>query len=553
MADNKLPPLTFEDDEQPQQAALPALTFDDDDDERADIPVDLENPEDHKTHEDYARQAELEKKYGPGESAFYGAIQGIPWIGEGVDELGGGLEAGGSIFGIRGLGEDTLSKLRWETPEEKKQSLKEIYAAARDAKRQRYHERQEANPVAFGGAKIASTLAGSLGTGPMSKLNISKGDSVLKAAGKGALQGGVEGFGASEANDGLGLAVDTGVSGTLGAILGGGSQSLTKSEEAEAFARRRAVKSLDPILSQQEALARGGDADDFGKMLLDEKITRFGSNVDDQLPRLEASLRAKGEEIGAIRAAADAAHAERGIPAVDLGDIRENGEQAVVAAMGDGVDASARAKAYAAQADNLSARPQRTIADTQNTIAQMDLPFSKPRDQWSPEDLGRADMRSDLVAKSEAAIKSGAPEKFDLHQELKKKFAMLKDGEKILDKSTARHARNADFGLRDLLAANAAMKRSDAGSVVQGIATGIATKVARERGNAAAAKSARALSYILKPTSYVANSKFGPALRNAASLGLSNLFVTHQKLMEDPEYSAMVQEDMLQEDAGDAK
>lgn len=93
------------------------------------------------------------------------------------------------------------------------------YEQARDESRQAYKEAETANPTAYLTGDIGGSIATSFIPG-LGALNAGKGAKLAEVAGKAALQGGLTGFGKSEAADVSGLLKDTATGAAVGGALG---------------------------------------------------------------------------------------------------------------------------------------------------------------------------------------------------------------------------------------------------------------------------------------------------------------------------------------------
>lgn len=92
------------------------------------------------------------------ESFGRGAIQGAS-LSFG-DEIAGGLEAAGSVLGVRGLG-GAFGDIHLETEDEAKQSMGDAYRGARDMRRKQSELAEKANPKGY----LTGDVVGSLATG----------------------------------------------------------------------------------------------------------------------------------------------------------------------------------------------------------------------------------------------------------------------------------------------------------------------------------------------------------------------------------------------------
>lgn len=154
------------------------------------------------------------------------------------DEIGGAMEALGSLVGIRGVGSPTLKDVRLETDGEDEQSFREVYETMRDRRRALQKADVEQNPI----ASTLGTLAGGIATIPMGGA-VLKGVSAAPKLAKGAdaarkffqsggkmaqtvkaggVGGAAYGSGASEADTLGGIVFDA----EKGAVLGGAGGAL---------------------------------------------------------------------------------------------------------------------------------------------------------------------------------------------------------------------------------------------------------------------------------------------------------------------------------------
>jgi len=162
-----------------------------------------------------------------------------------ADEISGGLEAIGSLVGIRGLGSESLSNVRMETDDEKKQTIADVYREARQDHLDYDKAAQKANPKSY----LAGDLAGSafsmfIPGGAVFK-TAGLASKLKKGAAIGGAVGGVEGLGRSEADLTKGeieeAAKDTLLGGAIGATIGGAVPALGPGLE-------KVGKALDPYV-----------------------------------------------------------------------------------------------------------------------------------------------------------------------------------------------------------------------------------------------------------------------------------------------------------------
>ena len=165
-----------------------------------------------------------------GDSALRGGIESVT-MGFG-DEIGGAMEALGSLVGIRGIGSPTLKDVRLESDEEDKQSFMEVYEAMRDRRRALDKAAQTQNPKAFTAGQVVGGIAtipvgGALLKGASKVPQLAKAANLYQKAGSGSKMqqavksgitgGAMYGAGSSEADDLGGVVFDA----TKGAVVGG--------------------------------------------------------------------------------------------------------------------------------------------------------------------------------------------------------------------------------------------------------------------------------------------------------------------------------------------
>lgn len=460
-----------------------------------------------------------------GESAVAGGAQGASM--GAADEIAGGL---GAVKDLLHGDTDVIDN----------------YRKNRDNARYMDDVAQMANPKTFMAANMAGAIgSGVIGAGALAKSGV---DGVRAAT----MLGGLDAAGQSEADLTKGevrkFANDVGKGAALGGSLQVGSDVIAESlspamkyikDKLAGKAEERAVKALDPILSQQEMLNRKDTAGKLGRSLLDEDVVQFGSSTKDMLPRVEGMLSKKGARIGEIRD-----EVQRAGHGVDLSSLKEKGIVDNLAANSGGIQSKAdETAAYLNDVTRLNDGglygPIRTIDEIQDVIKDLSkkLDFNKAVIDTTPDKHAAMTLRGDLVGKVDEAIKGYDPKLLAEHQGLKDQYALFKDSEKILDKSVARHARNKDFGLSDLLVANLPRGNSVAQDGLLKTAAAIGHKLARERGNATLAVTLDTLSR--QPERF---GKFAGKLLEAAKRGEAAVTATHFILMKDPEYKAIVEE-----------
>lgn len=444
--------------------------------------------------------------------------------------------------------------------------LPDAYKGWKQAIQARDQAAQQAHPTVFDVGEMGGNamLAAAPGLGA---LNAGKGAALGEVVAKSALQGGLTGYGKSNADSltgdagnaalGVGLGALGGLGGygagkALGAVGGAASDALAPvADWLDKKANARAIKALAPTLSQQELLNNKGVADELGQQLRDQGVVKFGSSVKDMAPRLEEFLGKKGQRIGDIRDEVSDAMGN----SVDLSRLRDKGN--ALSAFTDASDTATQkmADAYGQNASALARVPERSVNEAQEIVQGLNnqIPFNKPYADLTPEQQALKQLRGDIVGQVDQNVNQYSPELGKEYQDLKNQFGLFKNAEPILDKAAARQDRNADFGLRDMLAATAAGAQGNAGGVKQAAAA-LASKLARERGNSAAATGLGWMADQLQ-TNPERLGKFAGVLQGAAARGLPALMATHQALLNDPDYQKVISstDDQHFADGGDVK
>lgn len=431
-----------------------------------------------------------------------GVEEGIPFSGA-ADKAGAAMAAG-------------AAKLTYG----KDKTFGENYDASLKALRDQRNETEALNPEA---AQIGTGVAG-----------------FVSPAAEGGLLGRVLqsiGFGGADAalkEDSVKKAIQKGL--VTGGFAGAIEALVPQAKGLRKTANERAVKSLDPMLSQQVQLNRKGVADQVGQELLDEGVVKFGSNVEEMAPRIKGLLEKWGKGIGAIRDEATQAGAK-----VDLSDLAPKAEQLAEAAASSNKGAGQFAAEYGDNVQRYLTKPQRSVNEIQQEILSLNdrVPFQKEFADFTPDQRAFKELRGDLVGKMDESIKGAAPDKFDQYKGLKEKFSLFKDADSIAERSVARQLRNQDFGLKD------AMLLSTGGP--EGVVMAGANKLLRERGNAAGAVMADRAARLLEKAPQKLG-KFGPAIEKALSEGNKSLGITHYLLYRnDPEYRKIIDETEVEE------
>lgn len=414
----------------------------------------------------------------------------------------------------------------------------EGYRESRDAARKGDAEAQDQNSKTY----LAGNLLGGLATGGAVTGGLAK----AGATGlKGVVAGGaIDALGQSDADLTKGEVGDAAMDVAGGAALAGGMglvgkglgkvvDSLADQQGIRDAAAEHAVKSLNPILSQQEVLNNRGLSKELGRELLDQKVVGFGDDVKAMQPKLEELLGKKGKAIGALRKEAqDAGHT------IDLTDLKTKSE-GMLADAANGLDTDrALANVYRNNVKSLGQVPERSVEDTQDIIHRINntLNFNKATNKITPAEEARMALRKDLVGKVDEAVGKLGDDKAVMYDKLKKQFGLFKEGDKILDKSVARAERNRGLSLTDYITGASALSGGDG---MAAAALAMANKIARERGNASMAV---ALNKLGNSQSLNKLGKFAKPLTDALQRGEAAVAATHAILMRDPEYKAIIEQ-----------
>jgi len=412
----------------------------------------------------------------------------------------------------------------------------QTYEETADGYNQDIKDRWERNPThALGGSLLfGSKMPNVAGNGAVSRIAQNTGVAALDALGRDKAGLNTDSVAnASKVTAGVGLATE------LPGLAGKAAKAINPEKIAdslETFANNKAVKALNPILSQQERLDNRGLTQKLGKELLDKKVVKFGSSVDDMLPRVEKLLSDKGDEIGSLRKGADDLGAQ-----VDLRELEHEAIRRLDAAKGMGTDAESYANAFAKEVENITSNPTRNISDTGDLLGELGKAGKYNRVSAPVKADAVRDVRSMVKTLSDEATANVSKPIHDQHNDAREVFSLLKSGEEILDKSTARGAKNASIGLRDTIFGASGMSKdgSMSESSLRAAAIMMASKLIRERGNASAAVLAKKLADFARSSS----GKLPGSSFNGAGTTLdkvtSQAKVTLSKMAGDKVYEAI--------------
>lgn len=537
-----------------------------------------------------------EPEVSKGRSALSGITQGLTFGYS--DEIIGGLQAGVK----KALGDE--------------RPFAEVYEAQRDAYRA-YRDRGKAdNPKTFLGGAIAGGV-GSVAAAPV--FGAAKGAGLAANATRAAAGGALTGAGLSENNplkspkeaEKFGKDVLEGA--ITGAVFQGGFQGIgsvlkkLSPQNLRGFAEIRALKAAGAMKKDFNALQKKGIEHEVGRALLDKKIVKAFSSLDEIAEATSEAKKEAGKKIGDALGKVDdlVAEAEGLISQGKLfgflkgrdGRIIANGvaltpDQAkqilrdtyqfnmkrvgdriideVVEPNLDNPLVRGEMKKLFAIAKDFQQIPTATlkranqIKGTQGKLTKFDsdtIPNSFKQEVYDiikteiDDIVSKVDNIEDLVLKGRisfedivAANISGPSQKAKqsvaraAFEDAKKAYRSLKEAESItLDRLGAEKS-NRQFGLTDTIAGVGGLA---AGGVPGGIALGVLNKAARKWGASIQASGADKLANILQSAPERLG-PFGAALDLAAKNGAKSVIATHLKLMKDPNYQRIIEQQQNQ-------
>lgn len=419
------------------------------------------------------------------------------------------------------------------SPTEKPQpSFGDAYRQTRDQFRENLHQAQKAHPGLTLGSSILTSLAN---PGPKG------GGTVANKAATGAGLAALYGIGGSDADLSSGKAseyakflADEALSAGGGAALGGtlGWASSKLSPWLEKFARERAYKALDPYMDSIRREGRGLAPEDLkekmlglGKRALDEGVVPKGPlerfSTSEGLAKNAAKLR---DEAGVIKGAlVDSAQDQLGG--------RPISNVAIANKLKAAADEAEQNPATIQLASALRRRAEEVLESTMNrTLAGKGMRLTLPEAEAQKTALQNlANYQTPLLAKntpleasrqiaarvakeaSEGAIEKGlGPHKLDAFKAAKSRFGELDSLADTAGLGSVRNFRNQWLGMGDRLAAETAPQTGDkATDSLMKLVWPIANKWVRERGSAAAARTARDIGDAAK---WKSQQRFAPRL-----------------------------------------
>lgn len=451
------------------------------------------------------------------EAGIRGAVQGLPFIGSYADEATGALESAAGSLGL--------------VPDK-------TYAQARDESRAAYKAAEEDNPVPYYSGLVGASLP----------IDVAKAVPIL-GQGVGAVEGGLYGLGASEADltkgDFAGAARDTGIGAGIGVVapkivsaLGNRIISPAVKGAGELVSKFGGkTGEIAERLAENATGATGVQASKFrpgaGRELLDRGIVKFGDDPAKIAERAGAAKDAAGEAIQKALEELDA----KGVTAS-----MDNVVSALESKVADlksvpGNDSTIRS--IENEIENLVGGARSDIPISTAEMAKRNYQdkvnyFSSKADQKAP--IYAADAFKNEV---EGAATKASPEIASTFKSAKDTYGLLAPIEEASQKRASQLNQNQIGGFNDMAAG--VIGGSSGGG--PGVAAGITAKRALvPRIASSAAVVTDNVSKLLQ-TAPQKLGKFAKPLQDAAARGGNALGVTHYLLQSmDPEYQKLMED-----------
>lgn len=444
-------------------------------------------------------------------------------------------------------------------------SLKERYVKGRDEYRNTLAKAEQDNPVAF----RVGDAGGAIATSFVPGLGVAKGAKLLSTLGKVAISGGIAGAGYSNADvtkgpDSLyGLGKDIG----QGAAIGAGSQLafsgvgklLSKTPDAlRQAANERAVKAATGSSVSNIRKIAGVNAQSpgditkiekkisqVGKELLDSGAVKFWDKVEDIAPKLAAKKDEAGKKIAAIADKIDEI-APKSISAKKIAD--EMVDYATkIPSTASGQSLQNKILAEAASIEKMGGL---NFKEAQAIKNQYKFKPGASDAYFDNQDVTNA--LKGIVGKnmSETAdslagmAKEETKALISSYKKAKTDYGAFKSTSeaasgRVLQNLSNRFVSPSDYGV-GAAAAIASGGLSLAGTAKAALA-GAANNQLRQRGSSAAAVTLNKLANKMENSSEFAK-KFGQYFIDAAKQGPDALMITHQSLLQYPEYKKALEE-----------
>lgn len=486
------------------------------------------------------RAAEVQQKYGTrtGDAALESFGQGAAF--GYLPQLQAGAEKATDFISsfIPGTAANTDKQLREQGFQIEQPN--ESYVGKRDENIRRIQGLQEANPIAstlgtIGGAVSSGIALSTLGGGGATAQNLSRAEKILRGAGGGALYGAIQNPGDTE-GEFSGLQLEERAGGALkGALLGGATAAAGEVLKAasdqikkipgklQGYAELKALKSSGAMLKDFRKAFGNKKANDMGRVLLDNKIVNMGDDIASIAEKAAVVKDEVGQKIGDIYTSVDDAYAnidynkltplQRGYlknTKINLEDFSIKQYDRISNKLKGLAGRNTVLDSVGKVLDDIKANgpdvPLSRIREIRSSIDDM-INYGKANNQLGTVEKELLGIRNEL--RSLAEKKVGAMDKITKSRNLpglqkaNKEYSLLSDATKMAKDKLAREESNAAFGLRERISGGAGLAgalASGADPVTAAIVGGVAstaTKIARQYGTAATAKTVDTVSKIL--------------------------------------------------------
>lgn len=491
-----------------------------------------------------------------------------------ADELGGVLEAGGSLVGLRGLSGSPLD-IRRETDDEDAESLGDVYRKGRDAVRLRQKATSEVYPKLSDAAEITGGLASGLASANPTSLA----GKIGVAGAESALQG----FGSSEADNAADTLRDTAVAGAFGAGTTGalgaagkiaektgladlgrraivepleqGYDYLTRTlpENLTGFANERAVKAVygqnKPLLKKLE---KSGRIQQTGADLLasDEAgapVVRRFTNSETAIDRARDKKRFFGEGIGEVGGIVDEITPGGDVRGADVADyVRDWAAKNIPE--GPTFDGQrSKLEEFADFYAGKEAMPWDEAQKLKNALKfNVNDPYTKDIGKEATNALNRgvSDSMDQAVGRAVEPATEEQAAKLKLYDYLKGKYQSFRASEQAArDRATGnlsnRYVSPSDMFVGGIAGASSFASDPDKAAPSLALAGGAAmlNKFARTRGSAFAARSAKDIADFLSSNADIAQKYGAPVMKALQEKGPQSAGLTLYLLLKnDPGY-----------------
>lgn len=455
------------------------------------------------------------------EASIRGAAQGVPFVGSYADEATGALESAAGSLGL--------------VPDK-------TYKQARDESRARYQEAVEFNPIPYYGGMAATSL-------PVDTAKLVPG---LGQA-FGAVEGGIYGLGASEADltegDIGGAARDTGLGAAIGTVVpkvvGVAGRHLVSplASKGAQLLRSGADKVSSKLSGVAEKLAENATGatgqqlakfrEGAGRELLDRGLVRFGDDPAKIAERAGEAKQAASDAIKSVLQDLDA----RGVE-VSVDNVIDEIGRKISELRGDPSQSNV-VRQLQKEIDNIVETSSSRVPISEAEATKRGY---QGKVNWLTPDTNPANAAVSGVYKEavEGTAKAADPNASKVFESAKDTYGLLAPIEEAAQKRANQLAQHPVGGFNDM--ASGIIGGSAGG--LPGVASGVATKrFILPRASSAAAITTDKVAKILA-TQPERLGKFKKPIEDAMSRGGHALGVTHFLLQSiDPEYQKIMMED----------